>query len=46
MAPVTYPLSLMPTATDPHQANSPTIHSTLVGKDPKNVKKGFLISQY
>ena len=35
LSPVTYHLSLMPTATDPHPANSPTMHSWHVCKDPK-----------
>ena len=45
MSPVTYYLSLMPTgtATDHSLANSPTIHSKLVCKDPKNKK--ILINQ-
>ena len=35
MSPVTYHLSLIPNATDPHPANSPTMHSRLFCKDPQ-----------
>ena len=50
LSPVTYNLSLMQTATDPHPANSPTIQSKLVLEDPKTqkswrtekIKKGVL----
>ena len=37
---VTYHTSLTPiaTATDPPPANSPTMHSRLVGQDPKKLK--------
>ena len=35
MSHVTYHLSLMPTATDPHPAYSPTMHGRLLCKDHK-----------
>ena len=40
MSTVTHHLSLMPTATGPHLANFPTMHSRLVSKEqkPKNIK--------
>ena len=38
---ITYHLSLMPTAMDPHPANSPTMHRRLVCKDPKTNQKNF-----
>ena len=44
VSPVTYQLSLMPTATvtDPPLANSPTMHIRLVHKEPKpSFKKPF-----
>ena len=39
MSLVTYHLSLMPTATDPHHSNSPTMHSMLFCKDSKTKNK-------
>ena len=41
MSHVIYNLSLMPTATDPHPANSTTMHSRLVCEDPKTRKFFF-----
>ena len=32
---VTYHISLMPTATDPHPAKSPTLYSKQICKDPR-----------
>ena len=50
LIPVTYHLSLIPTATDPHPANSPTMHSRLVHKNqkPKKVekRKNFVETQF
>ena len=42
-SPVICHLSLMPkaTATDPPPANSPTMHSRMVGKDQKNQNKNL-----
>ena len=39
MLPVTDNLSLIPSATDPHPANSTTMPSTLVCKEPKTKQK-------